>query len=285
MGVAVHRKVSMKSHLPFGRLVLACAVTAFLAVGLVGCASGGATTTSKVTGSKDLVAAAATSKGLVVGTEGTYKPFSFHDATTNKLTGYDVDVTEAVAKKLGVKVTFQETQWDGIFAALDAKRIDLIANQVSITPERQAKYSFSTPYTVSPGVIITRADDKSISSFADLKGKTTAQSNTSDWYALAQKSGAKVQAVEGWAQAIALLQQGRIDATVNDKLTLLDYEKQNPNAKLRIAATASDPAKNAFTFRKTSTLSKGFDKALAALKADGTLAKISKKYFGVDVSQ
>lgn len=269
------------------RLALVASVAAVLIVGLAGCASGGSGSapSNTVSGSKDLVAAASTSKGLVVGTEGTYKPFSYHDASTNALTGYDIDVTNAVAKKLGVKVTYQETQWDGIFAALDSKRIDLIGNQVSITPERKAKYVFSTPYTVSPGVIITRADDTSISSFADLKGKTTAQSNTSDWYALAQKSGAKVQAVDGWAQAIALLQQHRIDATVNDKLTLLDYEKQHPEVKLRIAATAADPAENAFAFRKGSTLPTDFDKALAALKADGTLATISKKYFGADVSQ
>lgn len=246
-------------------------------------ASGSSASGSPASASKDLKAAAAT--GLVIGTEGTYRPFSYHDPKTNKLTGYDIDVTNAVAKDLGVKVTFQETQWDGIFAALDSKRIDVIANQVSITPERKAKYSFSTPYTVSPGVIITRANDTSIKSFADLKGKTTAQSNTSDWYALAQKSGANVQAVEGWAQAVALLTQGRIDATVNDKLTLLDYEKQHPEAKLRIAATASDPAENAFAFRKNSTLPSDFDRALKKLSADGTLAKISEKYFGQDVSK
>lgn len=269
------------------RLAVVGSVAALLIAGLTGCASGSSatTSTSTVKGSADLVAAASSSKGLVVGTEGTYKPFSYHDASSNKLTGYDVDVARAVAKKLGVKVTFQETQWDGIFAALDSKRIDLIANQVTITPERTAKYAFSTPYTVSPGVIITRADDTSIKNFDDLKGKTTAQSNTSNWYALAQQHGAKVQAVEGWAQAIALLQEGRIDATVNDKLTLLDYEKQNPKAKLRVAATANDPAKNAFAFRKDSTLPKDFDKALSALKADGTIASISKKYFGEDVSK
>ncbi|HEY5223826.1 MAG TPA: amino acid ABC transporter substrate-binding protein [Microbacteriaceae bacterium] len=269
------------------RFAVVGAVAAVLALALSGCSGGagatGTASTAAASGSADLVSAR--TNGLVIGTEGTYRPFSYHDATTNKLTGYDIDVTNAVAKQLGIKVTFQETQWDGIFAALDAKRIDVIANQVSITPERQAKYSFSTPYTVSPGVIITRADDKSITSFADLKGKTTAQSNTSDWYALAQKYGANVQAVEGWAQSIALLTQGRIDATVNDKLTLLDYEKQHPEAKLRIAATAADPAKNAFTFRKSSTLAPDFDKALATLSADGTLAKISEKYFGQDVSK
>jgi L-cystine transport system substrate-binding protein len=265
--------------------VLVGAIISVLALALAACAAPtpAATTGAAAAGSADLKALG--SDGLVVGTEGTYKPFSYHDPSTNELTGYDVDVAKAVGKKLGVKVSFQETQWDGIFAALDSKRFDVIANQVSITPEREAKYSFSIPYTVSPGVIITKADDTSISSFADLKGKTTAQSNTSDWYALAQKSGANVQAVEGWAQAIALLQQGRIDATVNDKLTLLDYEKQNPQAKLRIAATAPDAAKNALAFRKGSTLVADADTALKELAADGTLARLSKKYFGQDVSK
>jgi cystine transport system substrate-binding protein len=266
------------------KLILAAVLAAGLTAGLCSCAAGGTApaATPAASGSADLQALG--SAGLVVGTEGTYKPFSYHDATTNKLTGYDVEVAQAVGRKLGVKVSFQETQWDGIFAALDAKRFDVIANQVSITPEREAKYAFSTPYTVSPGVIITRADDTSISSFAGLKGKKTAQSNTSNWYALAQHYGADVEAVEGWAQAIALLQQGRIDATVNDKLTLLDYEKQNPGVKLRVAATAADPATNAFTFRKGSTLVTDFNAALKDLAADGTLAKISDKYFGEDVS-
>jgi L-cystine transport system substrate-binding protein len=265
--------------------LVAILAAATMTIGLAACSSSAPTSSPAPgadAGSADLQALG--DRGLVVGTEGTYRPFSFHDPATNKLTGYDVEVTEAVAAELGLKVTFQETQWDGIFAALDAKRFDVIANQVSITPEREAKYSFSTPYTVSPGVLITRSDDTSIASFADLKGKKTAQSNTSNWFALAKHYGANVEAVEGWAQAIALLQQGRIDATVNDKLTLLDYEKQNPSVKLRIAATADDPATNAFTFRKGSTLVSDFNAALKKLSADGTLAKISEKYFGDDVS-
>ena len=132
---------------------------------------------------------------LTVATEGTYRPFSFHDES-GALTGYDVEIAQAVADKLGLKVRFQETQWDAIFAGLDAGRFDVIANQVSITPERQAKYLFSSPYTVSRGVVVTTEDDSSISSFADLAGKTTAQSLTSNWYELATSSGAQVEAVE-----------------------------------------------------------------------------------------
>jgi cystine transport system substrate-binding protein len=223
---------------------------------------------------------------LVVGTEGTYKPFTYHEDGTGDLTGYDVDVITAVADKIGVDVSFEETQWDAIFAGLEAGRFDVIANQVSITDEREAKYDFSQPYTVSPGVIVVPEDTTDISSFADLAGKTTAQSLTSNWYALAEDNGANVEAVEGWAQAVALLEQGRVDATVNDNLTFLDYAKQNPDSGLKIAAETDDPSLNAFVFAQGNTELQGaVDDALDALRADGTLATISEKYFGVDVSQ
>jgi len=222
---------------------------------------------------------------ITVGTEGTYKPFTFHEGGTGDLTGYDVEVMRAVGKKLGVDVKFQETQWDAIFAGLDAGRFDAIANQVSITDERTAKYDFSTPYTISPGVIVVTDGTHDISSFADLKGKTTAQSLTSNWYELAKDSGAKVQPVEGWAQAVTLLQQGRVDATVNDRLTYLDYQKSEGDTGLEVAAETDDVARNAIAFRKGSdSLVKAVDQALADLESDGTLAKISAKYFGEDVS-
>lgn len=222
---------------------------------------------------------------ITVGTEGTYRPFTFHANGNGPLTGYDVDVMRAVAAKLGVRAKFEETQWDAIFAGLDAGRFEAIANQVSITPERKAKYQFSTPYTISPGVVVVNKNDHDISSFADLKGKTTAQSLTSNWYEMAKKSGANVQPVEGWAQAVTLLKQGRVDATVNDRLTFLDYETTEHDTSLKVAAQTGDVARNAIAFRSGSgSLVKAVDKALAELKADGTLARISKKYFGENVS-
>jgi cystine transport system substrate-binding protein len=223
---------------------------------------------------------------LTVATEGTYRPFTFHKDGGGDLTGYDVEVARAVGDELGVDVKFEETQWDAIFAGLDAGRFDMIANQVSITDEREADYDFSKPYTVSPGVIVVNDGDDSISSFDDLKGKTTAQSLTSNWFTLAKESGAQVEAVEGWAQAVALLEQGRVDATVNDELTFLDYENTEGDTGLEIAATTEDEARNAFAFRTGSdSLIKAVDKALADLRADGTLAEISEKYFGEDVSR
>ena len=223
---------------------------------------------------------------LVVGTEGTYPPFTYHDGGSGDLTGYDVEVAEAVADELGVDVEFEETQWDAIFAGLEAGRFDMIANQVSITPEREADYAFSTPYTFSKGVIVVNEGDTSIDSFDDLDGRTTAQSLTSSWYELAEENGADIENVEGWAQSVTLLQQGRVDATLNDELTFYDYEKtEGGDTGLAIAATTEDEARNAFTFRPGSDdLVAAVDEALAALRKDGTLTEISEKYFGTDVT-
>jgi cystine transport system substrate-binding protein len=257
---------------------------------LTGCGSGD--TSNRSTGGGQSPAAGASlteieDAGVItVGTEGTYRPFTFHEGGSGDLTGYDVEVMEAVGEELGVEVEFEETQWDAIFAGLDAGRFDVIANQVSITPEREADYAFSKPYTVSPGVVVVKDGDTSIQSFDDLAGKTTAQSLTSNWYELAKDSGAKIENVEGWAQAVTLLKQGRVDATVNDELTFLDYQNTEGDTSLDIAVTTEDEARNAFTFRKGSDdLVAAVDKALEKLRKDGTLAEISEKYFGQDVSR
>ncbi|WP_295782154.1 transporter substrate-binding domain-containing protein, partial [uncultured Microbacterium sp.] len=201
--------------MPRRRLTVLAATLGLSALALTAC-SGGATSSADPAAGADygLVSGGT----LTVATEGTYRPFSYHEGA-GELTGFDVEIAKAVADKLGLEVKFQETQWDAIFAGLDAGRFDVIANQVSINPDRQEKYTFSAPYTVSRGVIVTPEGDDSISSFADLSGKTTAQSLTSNWYELATSSGAQVEAVEGWAQAVALLKQGRVDATINDQLT------------------------------------------------------------------
>ena len=158
-----------------------------------------------------------------VGTEGTYPPFTYIDPRTSQLTGYDVEVIKAVAKEAGWRLKFVQTQFDAIFPALDSKRIDVIANQVTINPEREARYLFTKPYTYSHGVIVVAKGNDDITSLADLKGKTTAQSETSNWAQVAKDAGAKVKSVEDFAQAVALLTQGRVDAIVNDNIAVLDY--------------------------------------------------------------
>lgn len=256
------------------------------AASLVLAACGGTSDTGTPAGGDTSLSSVKEAGEIVFATEGTYKPFSFHEGGVGDLTGYDVEVAKAVAEKLGVKAKFEETQWDSIFAGLEAKRFDAVANQVTVSPARQEKYELSTPYTVSHGVVVTLESNKDIKSFADLKGKTTAQSLTSNWYTLATNSGAKVESIEGWAQAATLLQDGRVDASVNDKLTVVDYLKNTPDSGLKIAATTDESSDASIAFPKGSTaLKDAVDVALKDLGAEGTLTKLSEKYFGEDFSK
>jgi cystine transport system substrate-binding protein len=222
---------------------------------------------------------------LTVATEGTYKPFSYHDET-GELVGYDVEVSKAVAEKLGLEVKFQETEWAAIFAGLEGKRFDVIGNQVSINDEREAQYSLSDPYSVSPGALVVAADNTDITGFDQLSGKKAAQSATSNWFELATSYGADVEDVEGWNESVALLRSGRIDFTLNDKLTVLDYVATEKADDIKIVAETDDPSRSAFALTKdNSALTTEINTALAELSADGTLAEIGEKYFGADVSK
>lgn len=117
---------------------------------------------------------------ITVGTEGTYAPFTYHDAS-GKLTGYDVEVTRAVANKLGVKVEFKETQWDAMLAGLKGERFDLVANQVGLTtPERRATFDKSAPYSWSGAMLVARTDETRVSKPEDVKGLKAAQTLSSN---------------------------------------------------------------------------------------------------------
>jgi L-cystine transport system substrate-binding protein len=220
---------------------------------------------------------------ITIGTEGTYPPFTFHD-TSGNLTGFDVELAQEVAKRLGVKAEFKETQWDAMFAGLDAKRFDMIANQVGIRPDRQEKYDFSDPYITSSAVLIVSKDNDKVKAFEDIKGLNSAQSLTSNYADMAKKLGANIVGVEGFQQAVELLAQKRVDVTINDKLTFLDFKKSKPDAPVKVAATSEDASTSGFMFRKKSdTLVDEVNKALKDIIDDGTYKKISEKWFGEDV--
>jgi cystine transport system permease protein len=221
---------------------------------------------------------------LRVGTEGVYSPFSYHDPATGQLVGYDVDVARAVADKLGVKVEFVETPWDSIFAALEANRFDVVANEVTINAERKQKYDLSEPYSVGEGVIVTRANDNSIKTLDDLKGKVAAESATSNWADVARKAGARVETVEGFTQAIKLLNQGRVDATINDSIAVYAYLAETGDTTVKIAGNVGEKSEQGFAARKDSGLLPDLNKALDELRSDGTLANISQKYLKANAS-
>ncbi|MBW5449033.1 transporter substrate-binding domain-containing protein [Cohnella sp. CFH 77786] len=220
-----------------------------------------------------------------IGTEGTYAPFTFHDKD-GKLTGFDVELAEEVAKRLGVKAEFIETKWDGMFAGLDAKRFDVVANEVSIRDDRKKKYDFSNPYIVSKAVLIVHQDNNEIKKLSDLKGKKAGQSLTSNLTDIAKANGAEIVQTEGFNQAIELLLSKRIDATVNDGLSFLDFKKQQPDAPIKVVDETSDASQSGFLFNKGNPeLVEAVNKALDDIKKDGTYLRISEKYFGADVSK
>ncbi|WP_426575785.1 amino acid ABC transporter substrate-binding protein [Xenorhabdus stockiae] len=220
-----------------------------------------------------------------IGTEGTYPPFTYHD-TSNKLTGFDVDIAREIARRMDVKPEFTEVKWDGLIAGLDAKRFDAVVNQVGVTPAREAKFSFSIPYTTSQVVLITRDNNDSIKSFSDLKGKRSAQSLTSNYGQLATSYGATLVSTDGFNQSIDLVATGRADATLNDRLSFLDFKNQRPNAPVKIVAQQTDASKSAVLLRKGDPeLVEAINKALQGMKDDGTYARISEKYFGTDISK
>ena len=223
-------------------------------------------------------------ESLRVGTEGVYAPFSFHDERTGELTGYDVGVARAVGEKLGRPVEFVEIPWDAIFAGLDAERFDVVANQVTITPERRAKYDLSTPYAVGEGVIVTRANDNTIHSLADIRGKVAAENATSNWSQIARDAGARVEAVEGFTQSITLLSQGRVDVVVNDSIAVYAYLASTGDPAVKIAGSTGERSEQGFAARKNSGLLPELNKALEQLSADGTLTRISEKYLKADAS-
>lgn len=223
---------------------------------------------------------------ITVAMEGTWSPWTYHDSN-GTLIGYDVEVAQAIAQKLGVTVKFVEGEWDGLLAGLDSGRYDIMVNGVGITAERQLKYDFSTPYAYNRTAVIVRAEDDSIHAMEDLKGKKTANTISSTYAAQAQAYGATVTAVDDLNQTIELLLSDRIDATLNAEVVFRDYIKVHPDAKIKIATYSDEVEQIAIPVRKgnaCASLLEAVNKALAELATDGTLSALSEKYFGIDIS-
>ena len=225
---------------------------------------------------------------LKVGLEGTYPPFSFADEN-GKLSGFEVELSEALAKQLGVKVKLQPTPWDGILAALDSRRLDVVINQVTISDERRNKYDFSTPYTISgiQALVLKKNLDKlAINHAADLGGKKVGVGLGTNYEQWLRKEvpTADVRTYNDDPVKFQDLKVGRIDAILIDRLAALEYTRKAPDTAL--AGEAFSRLESGIAIRKGEPeLLEAVNKALAALKADGTLTALSQKYFGADVTQ
>ena len=221
---------------------------------------------------------------IVVGTEGTYSPNSYHDEN-DELVGFDVEVAALVAKHMGVEVQYLETEWASIFAALDAGQIDTVINEVGYTDERAEKYDFSQPYAFVQGGILVKSDNDDINSFEDLKGKVAANESTSTWGATALEYGAELDPVNAMAQSISEVLNGRADCTLNYITAFADYMKEHPEEKVKVAAT-TDPEPSSYIPVKKGNerLVEAINKALDEAYESGELKAVSEKYFGIDVT-
>jgi len=230
---------------------------------------------------------AAQAETLNVGMSGGYFPFTF--VKLDELQGFEVDFINAVAKETGDEVNFVTMSFSGLIGALESGRIDTIANQITITPEREAKFAFSQPYVFDGAqVVVKEGNEDTIGSVEDLSGKTVAVNLGSNFEELLNElpnaDEIDIRTYESnIAQDTAL---GRVDAFVMDRVSSAQLIAESP-LPLALAGKPFSEIRNALPFRNDDegqALRDRFDAAITKLKEDGTLTEISEKWFGSDIT-
>jgi cystine transport system substrate-binding protein len=224
---------------------------------------------------------------LRIALEGTYPPFNFKDPKTGQLTGYDVDVARLVAAKLGLKPDFVTTEWASILAGLGAGKYDVIISQVNVTPKREQAFDFSTPYTYStPQLIVRRNERIDYKKLEDLKGKKVGVGQGSVFEQQAKAMpGIEVKSYPAAPENLQDLAFGRIDAALNDSL-MVGYLLKSSQLPIRAGARVGAVERTAVAFQKGNPKFRAaVDKALAEVRADGSLKAASLKWFGVDATR
>lgn len=224
---------------------------------------------------------------LRVGVDDVYPPMEFKD-DAGKTVGFDVELANEIGKKMGKKVEFVSTAWDGIFTALDAKKFDCIISSVSINEERQKKYVFTKPYIANAQVIVVGKNNTAINSEKDLKGKkvgvqtgTTADESAEKFV---KETPFEIKKYDQIIQPFSDMKVGRVDAIIVDEVVAKYYVVQDKqNFKVTGGRLTNEPI--GVCIRKSDTdLRDKIQKAIDDLKADGTMKKLSEKWFGEDLT-
>ncbi|RQW61252.1 amino acid ABC transporter substrate-binding protein [Vibrio viridaestus] len=222
-----------------------------------------------------------------VGMSGRYFPFTF--VKQDKLQGFEVDVWNEIGKRNDYDVKFVTSNFAGLFGLLETGRIDTISNQITVTDARKAKYLFSDPYVIDGAQLAVRKGNDDIKSLEDLKGKSVAVNLGSNFEQLLRKYDTNNEIDiktydSSFEQDVAL---GRVDAFVMDRLSILEVINKS-GLPLQLAGKPFETIENAWPFlnnEKGKTLRDQVNTTLAAMKEDGTLSKISIKWFGSDITK
>ncbi|MEQ9862553.1 amino acid ABC transporter substrate-binding protein [Pectobacterium cacticida] len=227
-------------------------------------------------------------KVLRVGSTGQSYPSSFKQ--DNKLIGFDVEVTEAIAKDLNYKVEWVTADFSGLMGQLEARKLDTVANVVAITPARQEKYNFAQPYSFYGSQIVTHKDNTTINTLADLKGKTIAGVLGSNHVNNLKKAFAdgsvNIRTYETRDGAMSDALSKRVDGYVNSRPILL-AEINKRHLPFKLVGEPLVIEKVSFPFHKDAkgdALRQQFDAELTKMQEDGRLKAISEKYFGEDIT-
>jgi polar amino acid transport system substrate-binding protein len=250
-----------------------------------GLAIGGALAAPRLAFADDTLAEIKKKGEMVVATEMQFPPFDISDNGVYK--GVDRELIDAVAKEMGVKVSYLDLPWTSVLPGLEAKKFDLCIAPVTITKERMKRYAFSVPIADATAALMKRADDKSINKPEDIGGKTIGgQKGTSQLAqikAFADAKGLKIDVKEyvDNNQSYADLAAGRIDASVNSLPNLAYAAAQRPDTFAVVLPPFGQPTYFSWVGRlEDKTLLDAVNAALVKIDGDGTMAKIQKTWFG-----
>ena len=219
-------------------------------------------------------------KKLIIATDATYPPFEYKDG--GKLMGFDVDLGNEIAKRLGVKAEWLPLEWTAVLGSLEAHKADLILSGMTITEERKKKgYTFSRPYFLSGQSIVRRNDDNSINGLNDLKQKTVSvQDETTGMYAV-QKIGVPANHIMKFDQlpeALTDVRNHKSDAAVADMPALKRLVRMSFGDMQIVGGIVKDEYVGAAARKGETRLAQAINEALAQMMTDGTYASIYKKW-------
>lgn len=220
-------------------------------------------------------------KVLRVGTEPAFAPFEFPKENSKELTGFDVELVQAIGKQMGCKVEVSGMGFDALIPALNAGNIDVAIAGMTITEERKKVVTFSDPYYTSGLIVMVKKDNTAVKSIDDLKGKRIAcQIGTTGEMKARTVEGAKVTTFNTQDEAALELKNGGVDAVVGD-LPVVEYYLAQGGSKFAMTVGEKMEAEQyGIAVKKGNKLADDINKAMGELKKNGEFDKIYKKWFG-----